>query len=81
MGRIMYGMGKNIQVISITHLPQIAGKGNRHFKVFKTETNHQTISSVKLLSDNERIDEIAGMLSGAHVTDAALENARFLMEN
>jgi DNA repair protein RecN (Recombination protein N) len=81
MGRIMYGMGKNIQVISITHLPQIAGKGNRHFKVFKTETNHQTISSVKLLSDNERLDEIAGMLSGAHVTDAALENARFLMEN
>ncbi|WP_010662476.1 DNA repair protein RecN [Marinilabilia salmonicolor] len=81
MGRIMQLMGKNIQVISITHLPQIAGKGNRHFKVFKTETDHQTISSVKLLSNDERINEIAGMLSGSSVTDAALENARFLMEN
>ncbi|RCW31039.1 DNA repair protein RecN [Marinilabilia salmonicolor] len=81
MGRIMQLMGKNIQVISITHLPQIAGKGNRHFKVFKTETDHQTISSVKLLSNDERVNEIAGMLSGSSVTDAALENARFLMEN
>ncbi|WP_291856483.1 DNA repair protein RecN [Marinilabilia sp.] len=81
MGRIMHSMGKNIQVVSITHLPQIAGKGNRHFKVFKTETDHQTISSVKLLSNDERLTEIAGMLSGSSVTDAALENARFLMEN
>jgi DNA repair protein RecN (Recombination protein N) len=80
MGRIMQGMGQDIQVISITHLPQIAGKGNRHFKVFKTETDHQTISSVKLLSNDERLAEIAGMLSGAQVTEAALENARFLMQ-
>jgi DNA repair protein RecN (Recombination protein N) len=81
MGRIMQEMGRNIQVISITHLPQIAGKGNYHFKVFKTETDHQTISSVKLLSKDERLAEIAGMLSGASVTDAALENARALLEN
>ncbi|MDK2841688.1 MAG: repair protein RecN [Anaerophaga sp.] len=81
MGRIMQEMGRNIQVISITHLPQIAGKGNYHFKVFKTETDHQTISSVKLLSKEERLAEIAGMLSGASVTDAALENARALLEN
>lgn len=81
MGRIMQVMGNNIQVVSITHLPQIAGKGHRHFKVFKTETDHQTISSVKLLTHDERLSEIAGMLSGAQVTDAALENARFLMEN
>ena len=81
MGRIMQEMGRNIQVISITHLPQIAGKGNYHFKVFKTETDHQTISSVKLLSRDERLAEIAGMLSGASVTDAALENARSLLEN
>lgn len=81
MGRIMQAMGHNIQVISITHLPQIAGKGNRHFKVFKTESDHQTISSVKLLQNDERLTEIAGMLSGSRVTDAALENARFLMEN
>jgi DNA repair protein RecN (Recombination protein N) len=81
MGRIMQNMGRNIQVISITHLPQIAGKGNRHLRVFKTETDHQTISSVKLLTSGERLTEIAGMLSGAQVTDAALENARLLMEN
>lgn len=81
MGRIMQEMGRNIQVIGITHLPQIAGKGNYHFKVFKTETDHQTISSVKLLSKDERLAEIAGMLSGASVTDAALENARALLEN
>ena len=81
MGRIMSVMGQDIQVISITHLPQIAGKGNRHFKVFKTETDNQTISSVKLLSTDERLTEIAGMLSGSSVTDAALENARLLMEN
>lgn len=80
MGRIMQSMGKDIQVISITHLPQIAGKGNCHFKVFKTETDHQTISSVKLLNNDERLTEIAGMLSGTQVTDAALENARLLMQ-
>jgi DNA repair protein RecN (Recombination protein N) len=50
-------------------------------KFFKTETDHQTISSVKLLDKNERLAEIAGMLSGASVTDAALENARLLIEN
>ncbi|MGQ1889856.1 DNA repair protein RecN [Thermophagus sp. OGC60D27] len=81
MGRIMQEMGQNIQVISITHLPQIAGKGRFHFKVFKTETDRQTISSVKLLSNEERLNEIAGMLSGASVTEAALENAKLLMEN
>jgi DNA repair protein RecN (Recombination protein N) len=80
MGRIMQSMGQDIQVISITHLPQIAGKGNCHFKVFKTETDHQTISSVKLLNNEERLIEIAGMLSGTQVTDAALENARLLMQ-
>jgi len=80
MGRIMQSMGHDIQVISITHLPQIAGKGNCHFKVFKTETDHQTISSVKLLTNEERLIEIAGMLSGTQVTDAALENARLLMQ-
>jgi len=81
MGRIMQEMGHNIQVISITHLPQIAGKGNHHFKVFKTETDHHTLSSVKSLSSEERVEEIAGMLSGSELTDAALENARFLLRN
>ncbi|MFW6268237.1 MAG: DNA repair protein RecN, partial [Marinilabiliaceae bacterium] len=81
MGRIMQEMGHNIQVISITHLPQIAGKGEHHFKVFKTETDHHTASSVKSLSRDERIEEIAGMLSGSELTDAALENARLLLKN
>ncbi|MGM0376730.1 MAG: DNA repair protein RecN [Bacteroidota bacterium] len=81
MGRIMQDMGHHIQVISITHLPQIAGKGDHHFKVFKTETEHHTLSSVKSLSPEERVQEIAGMLSGSELTDAALENARLLLEN
>jgi len=81
MGRIMQEMGHNIQVISITHLPQIAGKGDHHFKVFKTETDHHTLSSVKSLSRDERVEEIAGMLSGSELTDAALENARLLLKN
>ena len=81
MGRIMQEMGQNIQVISITHLPQIAGKGDQHFKVFKTETDHQTTSSVKALKRDERVEEIAGMLSGSELTEAALENARLLMDN
>lgn len=81
MGRIMQDMGHHIQVISITHLPQIAGKGDHHFKVFKTETEHHTLSSVKCLSPEERVQEIAGMLSGSELTDAALENARLLLEN
>ncbi|MFO8002547.1 MAG: DNA repair protein RecN [Marinilabilia sp.] len=79
MGRIMQDMGRNIQVVSITHLPQIAGKGDHHFKVFKTDTDHQTISSVKSLTREERIGEIAGMLSGSELSEAALENARLLM--
>jgi len=81
MGRIMQDMGHHIQVISITHLPQIAGKGDHHFKVFKTETDHHTLSSVKSLSGDERVEEIAGMLSGSELTDAALENARLLLKN
>ncbi len=81
MGRIMQDMAKNIQVVSITHLPQIAGKGNRHFKAYKSESGRQTTSTVKLLSDAERVIEIAGMLSGAQLSEAALENARQLIES
>ncbi len=81
MGRIMQNMAQNIQVVSITHLPQIAGKGSRHFKAIKSEAGHQTISSVKLLTEAERVVEIAGMLSGAQLSEAALENARQLLEN
>jgi DNA repair protein RecN (Recombination protein N) len=80
MGCIMQKMGENIQVISITHLPQIAGKGKRHYKVYKTDTDHQTITEIKLLEQEERVIEIAGMLSGAELSDAALQNARYLLK-
>lgn len=79
MGRIMQQIGRNIQVISITHLPQIAGKGANHYKVYKTDTDHQTISAIRQLNDQERVLEIAGMLSGAELSEAALSNARDLM--
>ncbi len=79
MGRIMQQMGSNIQVVSITHLPQIAGKGVHHYKVFKSDAGNQTVSEIKKLTYDERVVEIAGMLSGAQLTDAALINARDLM--
>lgn len=79
MGRIMQKMGDNIQVVSITHLPQIASKGGKHYKVYKTDTSNQTISEIKLLTEEERIFEIAGMLSGAELSEAALQNAKDLL--
>lgn len=79
MGRIMQEMAQNIQVISITHLPQIAGKGQHHFKVFKRDTDHQTISEIRPLDADGRVLEIAGMLSGSELSEAALSNAKDLM--
>jgi DNA repair protein RecN (Recombination protein N) len=81
MGSIMAQMSSNIQVVAITHLPQIASKGNQHFKVFKTDTDHHTVSSIVQLGNEERITEIAKMLSGTELTEAALQNARDLMKN
>ena len=81
MGRIMKKMGENIQVVSITHLPQIASKGNMHYKVYKTDKEDQTVSEIKQLNNEERILEIAGMLSGAELSEAAMQNARELMQN
>lgn len=80
MGRIMQSMGHHIQLISITHLPQIAGKGAHHYKVFKNDESDQTVTEIKQLNDNERINEIAGMLSGSTVSEAALINARDLLQ-
>lgn len=81
MGQIMAKMGKKIQVISITHLPQITVKGAHHYKVYKTDNEHQTISQIQKLTHEERIVEVAKMLSGAEMSDAALENARTLLSN
>ena len=71
--------GLDRQVISITHLPQIAAKGFSHFKVYKEDNEEETISNVKKLKGKERIEEIAHMLSGATITEAALSNAKALL--
>ena len=79
MAQIMREMGTAMQVITITHLPQIASKGRLHYKVYKTDEGAQTETRIVQLSAPERIQEIAQMLSGKNVTDAALVNARDLL--
>jgi len=80
MARIMHEMGQQErQVISITHLPQIAAMGTSHYKVYKQETPQGTTTHMQQLSDEERVAEIAQMLSGSDVTDAAMANARQLL--
>jgi DNA repair protein RecN (Recombination protein N) len=80
MALIMREMGKNRQVISITHLPQIAALGSTHYKVVKEETARGTVSQMQLLTSQQRVQEIAQMLSGSAITDAALANARDLLK-
>lgn len=80
MATIMLEMGEaNRQVISITHLPQIASKGKVHYKVFKQDSETETNSNIRRLTDEERINEVAQMLSGATLTEAALHNAKALL--
>ena len=79
MGEIMYEMSAEMQVFAITHLPQIAAKGNQHFKVFKTVLGENTVSELKLLNSEERIIEIAEMLSGKDISDSALNHAKALL--
>ena len=69
----------NRQVISITHLPQIAARGTTHYKVYKEETEKGTVSTMTMLTDDERVQEIAQMLSGSDITEAAISNARALL--
>lgn len=80
MGDIMKAMSKNMQVFAITHLPQIAGKGDTHYKVFKRTEGDNTVSELKLLSQNERVNEIAEMLSGKDISETALTHARELLK-
>lgn len=80
VSRILKKLSSSHQVICITHLPQIAGKGNVHYYVFKENTPQRTYTRVKSLSQDERIIEIAKMLSGERPTDAALKNAKELIE-
>ncbi len=80
MARIMREMGDHErQVISITHLPQIAAMGNHHYKVYKEETDEATLSHIIPLTGEQRVEEIACMLSGEKLTQAALDNARTLL--
>ena len=79
MGEIMREMSKTMQLFAITHLPQIAAKGNSHFKVFKTVTGETTVSQLKLLNADERIIEIAEMLSGKDISDSAMIHAKALL--
>lgn len=81
MAMIMREMGdNNRQVISITHLPQIAAMGKHHYKVEKQETPNGTQSHMHLLTHDERVEEIAQMLSGSNITNAAIENAKELLK-
>lgn len=80
MADIMQEMGEqDRQVISITHLPQIAARGCAHYKVYKQDNETETNSHIRRLNDGERVEEIAHMLSGATLTEAALNNARVLL--
>ena len=81
IGEMMKELSQRIQVIAITHLPQVAALGNNHIKVFKTDVEDATITSVKQLDSTERINEIAGMLSGSEITHSAIENAKALLKN
>ena len=81
MGAMFRRMSEHMQVICITHLPQVAAKGNHHLKVYKHEADGAIRSDIKPLTGDDRIREIAAMLSGEKITDAALQNARELMHN
>jgi DNA repair protein RecN (Recombination protein N) len=79
VGKQMEQLAKHHQVIAITHLPQIASKGNCHFFVYKDDSGNKTLSRIKKLSSTERVEEIAKMLVGERVTDNALKSARELL--
>lgn len=80
MAAMMKEMAHRMQVISISHLPQIAAAGDSHFKVYKEDDHVGTISRIRRLTEEERVTEIAGMISGSKVSEAALENARLLLK-
>jgi DNA repair protein RecN (Recombination protein N) len=80
MGSILKDISSDMQVINITHLPQIAAKGDHHFLVYKQDYDHETLTQLKLLSKSERIGELAKMLSGENITQAAMMNAEELLK-
>lgn len=80
MGEIMQELGTKMQVITITHLPQIAAKGKEHYFVYKEDTEDRTVTRIKKLDAKERVQEVARMLSGASLTDASVANAKELLK-
>lgn len=81
IGKVMQTMAKNMQLIVITHLAQVAAKGNNNYKVVKTDIDGRTQSTILSLNEKEKLNEIAQLLSGAELTQAALNQARELMKN
>lgn len=79
MGEIMASLAENLQIINITHLPQVASKGDHHFLVYKQEGPSGTATHIRKLTPSERIEQIAQMISGSDITLAALEQARLLL--
>ena len=79
MGQMMLDMSRDMQVIAITHLPQVAAKGESHFKVYKEDNENRTNTHVRRLDAEDRVREIAAMMSGSKVSEAALDNARALL--
>jgi DNA repair protein RecN (Recombination protein N) len=80
MGEIMQQMSKTMQVFSITHLPQVASKGQHQFEVFKEEQEGSTSTQMKKLSVDERVQELAEMLGGKSLSESALAHARQLLQ-
>ncbi len=79
MGDILQNMGNSMQVIAITHLPQIAGKGSKHFKIFKEDIGETTVTKIRVLETEERIEELALMLGGNTRSESAMAHARALL--
>jgi len=80
VGQILAGMGKYMQVVNITHLPQVASRGTRHYHVFKDDSGDSTVTKIRLLSYEERIIEVARLLSGSEITATAIRNAKELLK-
>jgi DNA repair protein RecN (Recombination protein N) len=80
IGIKLAGIGRSTQVLCITHLPQIAALGNQHYKVCKIETEDSTVTQIHALDIDARVQEIANMLSGEEMTEAAISNAKALLK-
>jgi DNA repair protein RecN (Recombination protein N) len=81
VGQILAGMGRYMQVVNITHLPQVAARGDKHYHVYKDDTGDSTITMIKLLTPEERITEVARLLSGSEITETAIKNAKELLKS